>query len=96
LCPSFPLAGHLLHSTQLRASARVRFTVLADTCMDADAWATALMVMGEKAGPDFARAHGMDAVFVLREMGHLTELVVGKFGSDREPTTFTASECRGR
>ncbi len=58
-------------------------TVLADTCMDADAWATALMVMGEKAGPDFARARGMDALFVLRETGHLTELGVGKFGSDR-------------
>lgn len=57
-------------------------TVLADTCMDADAWATALMVMGEKAGPDFARTHGMDALFVMREMDHLTELVVGKFGSD--------------
>lgn len=57
-------------------------TVLADTCMDADAWATALMVMGETAGPDFARAHGMDALFVMREMDHLTEIVVGKFGSD--------------
>lgn len=71
-------------------------TVLADTCMDADAWATALMVMGEKAGPDFARAHGMDALFVLREMDHLTELSVGKFGSDRELPVFAASECRGR
>lgn len=57
-------------------------TVLADTCMDADAWATALMVMGEKAGPDFARTRGMDALFVLREMDHLMELGVGKFGSD--------------
>jgi len=55
-------------------------TVLADTCMSADGWATALMVMGEEAGPDFARAHGMDALFVMREVGQLTELVVGKFG----------------
>lgn len=55
-------------------------TVLAGTCTDADAWATALMVMGEKAGPDFARAQGLDALFVLRESDRLTELGIGKFG----------------
>ena len=52
-------------------------TVLADTCMEADAWATALMVMGEKAGPDFARQRRIDAVFVVRDGAGFRELVVG-------------------
>jgi thiamine biosynthesis lipoprotein len=34
--------------------------------MEADAWATALMVMGEEAGPEFARARGLDALFIIR------------------------------
>lgn len=41
-------------------------TVLASNCMEADAWATALMVMGEEAGPEFARARGLDALFIIR------------------------------
>lgn len=39
-------------------------TVLAATCMEADAWATALLVMGETAGPRLAQAMAMDAIFV--------------------------------
>jgi FAD:protein FMN transferase len=35
-------------------------TVLADTCMEADAWATALMVMGEADGAAFADAKGLN------------------------------------
>ena len=42
-------------------------TVVASSCMLADAWATALMVLGEEAGPELAQARGMDALFVLRE-----------------------------
>lgn len=38
-------------------------TVVADDCMSADAWATALMVMGEDAGPKFATEHGLSAWF---------------------------------
>ncbi|MDP3977759.1 MAG: FAD:protein FMN transferase [Pseudomonas sp.] len=41
-------------------------TVLASSCMLADAWATALLVLGEVAGPELARARGMDALFVVR------------------------------
>lgn len=41
-------------------------TVLASSCMLADAWATALLVLGEVAGPELAQAHGMDALFVVR------------------------------
>jgi thiamine biosynthesis lipoprotein len=42
-------------------------TVVASTCMLADAWATALMVLGEKAGPELAQERGMDALFVLHD-----------------------------
>jgi thiamine biosynthesis lipoprotein len=42
-------------------------TVLASSCMLADAWATALLVLGEVAGPELAQARGMDALFVVRD-----------------------------
>lgn len=51
-------------------------TVLACTCMLADAWATALLVLGEHDGPALARERGMDALFVLRDGVGLQEIVV--------------------
>ena len=42
-------------------------SVLAKTAMEADAWATVLMVLGDKAGLQTARTLGLDAVFVLRD-----------------------------
>jgi FAD:protein FMN transferase len=39
-------------------------TVLAKTCMEADAWATALLVKGPETGLPLARVLGMDAIFV--------------------------------
>ncbi|MDN5781349.1 MAG: FAD:protein FMN transferase [Luteimonas sp.] len=48
-----------------RAPAAV--TVIADDAMRADAWATALTVMGFDAGFDFARAHGIAARFVAAD-----------------------------
>lgn len=42
-------------------------TVLADTCMEADAWATALLVMGAQKGLPLAQAMGRDVVFVLAD-----------------------------
>jgi thiamine biosynthesis lipoprotein len=42
-------------------------SVLAATCMEADAWATVLMVLGETAGQQMAKARGIDAVLVLRD-----------------------------
>ncbi len=39
-------------------------TVLAETCMAADAWATALLVMGPQEGPALARRLGVAALFV--------------------------------
>lgn len=42
-------------------------SVLAPRCMTADAWATALMVMGVEAGLEAAQAHGFDVIFVLQD-----------------------------
>ncbi|MES2756240.1 MAG: FAD:protein FMN transferase [Pseudomonadota bacterium] len=51
-------------------------TVLAASCMLADAWATALLVLGEDEGPALARARGMDALFVLRDGDRLEEVLI--------------------
>ena len=42
-------------------------TVVSTSCMLADAWATALMVLGETQGPRLAQERGMDALFVVRD-----------------------------
>lgn len=42
----------------------VAVTVLAQTCMEADALATAFLVMGAQAGPKMAQALGLEAIFV--------------------------------
>lgn len=42
-------------------------TVLAQTCMEADAWATALLVMGPEKGMPLARVMGLEAIFVLAD-----------------------------
>lgn len=49
-------------------------TVLAVDCVLADAWATALMVLGEIAGPALARARGVEAVFLVRGSTGLEEV----------------------
>ena len=52
-------------------------TVLADTCMEADAWATALMVMGAAAGAAFADARGLNALYILRTRSGLAQHPAG-------------------
>ncbi|MGS4948293.1 FAD:protein FMN transferase, partial [Meridianimarinicoccus sp. RP-17] len=42
-------------------------TVVARTCAEADAWATALMVRGPDQGATLARQSGLDALFLLRD-----------------------------
>jgi len=44
-------------------------TVVARTCAEADAWATALMVLGPTEGARLARSRGLDALFLLRDDG---------------------------
>lgn len=55
-------------------------TVLSRTCMDADAYATALMVLGEQRGVAFARDRQLDALFVMREGEGLRKMGTGCFG----------------
>lgn len=52
-------------------------SVVADTCMEADAWATALLVSGREPGAALARAHRLSALFVTRENGALCDFGVG-------------------
>ncbi len=58
-------------------SALVSVSVLADTCMEADAWATVLMVLGDQAGPEFAREKGVQAIFLAEAGGEIIETVSG-------------------
>ncbi len=54
-------------------------TVLAPDCIDADAWATALLVSGPGEGLALARRMGLDALFLLRRQQGLVELGTGCF-----------------
>lgn len=51
-------------------------TVVASSCMLADAWATALMVLGETHGPRLTQERGMDALFVVRDGSQLKEISI--------------------
>ena len=52
-------------------------TVLSATCMEADALATALMVMGEVDGPAFAQKQGIHALFQIRDVAGILEIPIG-------------------
>ncbi len=74
----------LAHTMDGRRAAPVRnpvasVTVLAADCMDADAWATALLVAGPDEGPVLARRMGLDALFLLRREDRLVEFGLGRF-----------------
>jgi len=61
----------LSHTLDPATSAPVRgevasVSVLAGDCMSADAWATALTVLGKEDGPALADLHGLAALFLLR------------------------------
>lgn len=60
-------------------------TVVAATCTDADAWATALLVLGPEAGAPLARAHGLDALFLCRRGDQIVEFAVGERFASRSP-----------
>ena len=55
-------------------------TVLASSCMHADAWATALLVAGPGDGLALAQRMGLDALFLLRRAEGLVEMGLGRFG----------------
>jgi FAD:protein FMN transferase len=54
-------------------------TVLSPSCMDADGYATALMVLGEQAGLALARRLQLDTCVVLREADGLRTTGTGWF-----------------
>lgn len=56
-------------------------TVTAEHCAVADAWATALLVLGEHDGPAMALELGLDAVFTLRQGRTFQEICIGAFAS---------------
>lgn len=51
-------------------------SVLARSCMLADAWATALMVLGPERGAALARQRGLDALFLLHDGDAVRQLWV--------------------
>ena len=59
-------------------------TVIAPTCAEADAWATALMVKGLEAGASLAARSGLDALFLMRDDdGGVQNLAVGRLSSGK-------------
>jgi thiamine biosynthesis lipoprotein len=67
-------------------------TVVARSCAEADAWATALMVLGPDEGVKFARKRGLDALFLLRDDDGIARGmgVVGLFS--QAPAAVTLSQ----
>ena len=58
-------------------------TVVTRTCAEADAWATALMVLGPERGAALAKRRGLDALFLLRnDDGSARGMGVGRLFSD--------------
>jgi len=51
-------------------------SVVAASCMLADAWATALLVLGAIEGPRLAQERGMDALFVLHDGEQFKEISI--------------------
>lgn len=51
------------------AHALASVSVVHTECMAADAWATALFVLGPERGPELAREQGLAALFIVREAG---------------------------
>lgn len=72
------------------ASDLASVTVLADTCMAADAWATALMVLGAEDGSRQAARVGLDALFLVRDdAGRVYgRSVGGRFSSEAAATAL--------
>ena len=69
-------------------------TVVARGCAEADAWATALMVLGPEAGAALAGKRGLDALFLLRDDESSARGVgVGRVFSE-EPAAIASAQGR--
>jgi thiamine biosynthesis lipoprotein len=77
-------ASHTMNPVNRRplANRLASVTVIASDCMQADAWATAFMVLGEDEGPEIAERLGIEALFILRSGEHLLELPIGQRWDD--------------
>ncbi|SFD79981.1 FAD:protein FMN transferase [Roseivivax sediminis] len=71
--------GHIIDpGTRAPATGALRsVTVVATDAMTADGWATALFAAGDTAGPDIARTHDIDALFLFEDDGRLREMRSG-------------------
>ncbi|MBN8774343.1 MAG: FAD:protein FMN transferase [Thiobacillus sp.] len=88
--------ARLAHTMDARHAAPVNnavasVTVLARTCMHADAWATALLVAGPGEGLGLAQRMGLEALFLLRRPQGLVEMGLGRFGASTVPGGIGAS-----
>lgn len=77
----------IAHTMDPRTGAPLRndvasVTVIAPDCTSADAYATALMVLGPEAGSAIADAHGLDVLFMQRGHGGLRAWGTGCFASE--------------
>jgi thiamine biosynthesis lipoprotein len=85
--------ARLAHTMDARRCAPVNntvasVTVLARTCMRADAWATALLVAGPDKGLAKVQHMGMDVLFMLRRAEGLMEVGMGRFGISANRSNF--------
>lgn len=53
-------------------------SVVSSSCMEADAWSTALMVLGRAEGRALAEKYGLDALLVERSDGALRQIGIGR------------------
>ena len=86
--------ARLAHTMDARRAAPVNnavasVTVLARSCMHADAWATALLVAGPGEGLLLAQRMGLEALFLLRRPEGLVEMGLGRFGGSAEARNTT-------
>lgn len=66
-------------------NATASVSVVAESCMDADAWATAFMVLGPEQGKTLAEKQGLDALFIQRREETCIEIPVGPLFDVRQP-----------
>jgi thiamine biosynthesis lipoprotein len=80
---AYPGASHIVDPRSGRpADPRLAsVTVLAATAQEADGLATTLAVLGPEAGPDWAAANGVEALFILRDGTRLTDRMTGGFAA---------------
>jgi thiamine biosynthesis lipoprotein len=77
-------SARLAHTMDSRRCAPVNnsvasATVLAPTCTQADAWATALLVAGLEQGLVMAQRRGIEVLFLVRRPAGLVEVGLGRF-----------------